>query len=107
MVANKDNGVPYFDISSDPATAGIRWKKRLRTFQIFIVGEAGATPVRKRGLRLRMAGSEVQDVYFPYVGDLDINLDVTYAARRALRDAVQNQQDGQPPTAPPLPQDVF
>jgi hypothetical protein len=56
MAANKDNGMPYFDISSDPATAGIRWKKWFHTFQIFIVGEAAATPVRKRGLLLRMAG---------------------------------------------------
>jgi len=55
--------IDRFDTRSEPRLVGDRWKKWLRSFEYFVLGEGITGTDRKRAMLLHLAGPEVQDIF--------------------------------------------
>lgn len=66
-------GVAPFEVHKDASTLGLRWKRWLRAFQLYLVAKGTTDPRQKQAVLLHSAGQQVQDVYFSLAGaDADL-----------------------------------
>lgn len=65
MIKSIENGgIQRFDPNGDVNNVGFRWKKWLRGFEMYTVGNGMSRADQKKALLLHSAGNEVQDIYF-------------------------------------------
>lgn len=67
-MAAENKGIAAFEVHKDLSTLGIRWKRWLRAFQLYLVSKGTTDPRQKQALFLHTAGQQVQDVYFSLAG---------------------------------------
>ena len=56
-------GISTFDIHGDPLIVGTRWKKWMRSFELFVVGKGVQNAAQKKVFLLYCGGPQKQDVY--------------------------------------------
>lgn len=54
---------PKFDAHSDEQNAGIRWRKWLNRFEIFLQAQAITNEARKKAMLLHYSGEECFEIY--------------------------------------------
>ena len=54
-----------FLVSTDPPTAGNRWKKWIEGFQIYLVAANITKGARKKALLLHIGGEEIREIFDP------------------------------------------
>lgn len=71
-------GLQHFDPNTDPHSLAQRWRRYIRSFQLYITGKGISNEQQKKALLLHTAGPAVQDIFFALAGDNDkLNFDET------------------------------
>ncbi|XP_024891264.1 uncharacterized protein LOC112467046 [Temnothorax curvispinosus] len=74
-----------FSVNEESATVGVRWKKWMRAFKLFIQTQAALTSERKQAFLLHLAGPEMQDVYYALDAVVPQGRDIYDATKTALQ----------------------
>ena len=70
-VATRMGFTSFTNFNCQDDNTGLRWKKWLRSFEIYLSAKDITGPSRKKNLLLHSAGIEVQDIYFTLAASED------------------------------------